>query len=147
MEVNLDGVFLGTKMAIGVMKQHGGSIINVSSIDGIVGEKAAAAYSASKGGVRLFSKSAALHCAAQGYPVRVNSIHPGFVDTNMVSGVVNSLPPKVTGAFMTDVLRRILMGRMARPEEVAYAILFLASDESSYVTGTELVVDGGVTAR
>jgi NAD(P)-dependent dehydrogenase (short-subunit alcohol dehydrogenase family) len=147
MAINLDGVFLGTQAAIALMKDGGGSIVNVSSIEGIVGEPVVAAYNASKGGVRIFTKSAALHCADRGYPIRVNSIHPGFVATPMVSGAVATMGEQAGAAFRDDVLRRIPVSRFATPEEIAYPILFLASDESRYMTGAELVVDGGMTAR
>lgn len=147
MAVNLDGVFLGTQTAIRLMRESGGSIINVSSIEGIVGEPMLAAYNASKGGVRIFTKSAALHCADHGYPIRINSIHPGFVATPMVSGAMASLDETVAAAFGASVLNRIPMGRFANSEEIAYPILFLASDESSYMLGAELVIDGGMTAR
>ena len=145
--VNLDGVFLGTRAAIGAMKAAGGAIVNVSSIEGIIGEPLVAAYNASKGGVRIFTKSAALHCAAQGYPIRVNSVHPGFVETPMVSGAVGKMAPEDGRAFAEEVLRRTPMGRLGRPDEIAAAIAFLASDDASYMTGAELVIDGGYTAR
>lgn len=147
MEINLDGVFLGTRAAIAVMKKNGGSIINVSSIEGIVGEPLLAAYNASKGGVRIFSKSAALHCAESGYPIRINSIHPGFVVTPMISGAMATLEQPAADEFGNRVLSRIPIGRFATPEEIAYPILFLASKEASYMTGSELIVDGGMTAR
>jgi len=147
MEINLDGVFLGTRAAIAVMKKNGGSIINVSSIEGIVGEPLLAAYNASKGGVRIFSKSAALHCAESGYPIRINSIHPGFVVTPMISGAMATLEQAAADEFGNRVLSRIPIGRFATPEEIAYPILFLASKEASYMTGSELIVDGGMTAR
>ena len=145
--VNLDGVFLGTRAAIGAMKTSGGAIVNVSSIEGIIGEPLLAAYNASKGGVRNFTKSAALHCAAQGYSIRVNSVHPGFVETPMVSSAVGRMSLEAGTAFAQEILRRTPMGRMGRPEEIAAAIAFLASEDASYMTGAELVVDGGYTAR
>jgi NAD(P)-dependent dehydrogenase (short-subunit alcohol dehydrogenase family) len=147
LEINLDGVFLGTQKAIRAMKTRGGSIINVSSIEGIVGEPNLAAYNASKGGVRLLSKSAALHCAANGYGIRVNSLHPGYIVTPMVTGALAALPPDVAVALQTDIVSRIPLGRLAEPAEIAPAMLFLASDESRYMTGSELVIDGGYTAR
>lgn len=147
MAVNLDGVFLGTRMGIAAMKCRSGSIVNVSSIEGIVGEMHIAAYNASKGGVRIFTKSAALLCANRGYPIRVNSIHPGYVLTPMFSDTVAALPAQQAALMEADLLRRIPMGRLARPEEIARAMLFLACEDSSYMTGSELVVDGGYTAR
>lgn len=145
--VNLDGVFLGTRAAILAMKQAGGAIINVSSIEGIIAEPMLASYNASKGGVRIFTKSAALHCTAKGYPIRVNSIHPGYVVTPMVSGAADLMSAADADAFLRDVISRIPMGRMAQAEEIAGAIAFLASDDASYMTGSELIVDGGYTAR
>ncbi len=144
--VNLDGVFLGTQAAIARMKVGGGSIINIASIEGLIGEPLIPAYNASKGGVRLFSKSAAIHCARSGYGIRINCVCPGFAETQMVAGAVATLPPDQAQAFVERTLARIPLGRFARPEEIATAVLFLASDESSYVTGSDLVVDGGMTA-
>ena len=145
--INMEGVFLGTREAIRVMKSHGGSIINISSIEGIIGEPLVPAYNASKGGVRIFTKSAALHCAREGYGIRVNSVHPGYVGTAMVVDAVSVLPAEEAQAFLQDLLTRIPLGRLGEPEEIANTVLFLASDESSYMTGSELVVDGGYTAR
>ncbi len=145
--INMEGVFLGTREAIRAMKGKGGSIINLSSIEGIIGEPLTAAYNASKGGVRIFTKSAALHCAQQGYGIRVNSIHPGFINTAIVSGALATLPPEQAEALMQDLLTRIPMGRVGEPHEIGNAIVFLASDESSYMTGSELVIDGGYTAK
>jgi NAD(P)-dependent dehydrogenase (short-subunit alcohol dehydrogenase family) len=147
LEINLDGVFLGTQKAIAAMKGRGGSIINVSSIEGLIGEPNLAAYNASKGGVRLLTKSAALHCAAQGYGIRVNSLHPGYIATPMVTGALVALPADVAQALQADIVSRIPLGRLARAEEIAPALVFMASDESRYMTGAELVIDGGYTAR
>ena len=147
MAVNLDGVFLGTRVAIESMKPYGGSIINVSSIEGIIADPLAAAYNASKGGVRIFTKSAALHCAEQGYGIRVNSIHPGYVDTPLVSDALATLPADEAEAVTKRILEAIPFGRMGLPQEIANGVLFLASDESSYMTGSELVMDGGYTAK
>ncbi|TJY59786.1 glucose 1-dehydrogenase [Sinimarinibacterium sp. CAU 1509] len=144
--VNLDGVFLGTQAAIARMKAGGGSIVNIASIEGLIGEPLIPAYNASKGGVRLFSKSAAIHCARAGYGIRVNCVCPGFAETQMVAAAVATLPPDQAQAFVERTLARIPLGRFARPDEIASAVLFLASDESSYVTGSDLVVDGGMTA-
>jgi NAD(P)-dependent dehydrogenase (short-subunit alcohol dehydrogenase family) len=140
MNVNAKGVFLGMKHAIPAM-QHagGGAIVNISSISGFVGQdKIHMAYNASKGAVRLMTKSAAVQYARDG--IRVNSVHPGF------------MPPMRTSKASADpdwrarMLRAVPMKRDGRVEEVAYAVLFLASDEASYITGTELVVDGGYLA-
>ncbi len=146
MAVNLDGTFLGTKAAISAMKESGGgAIVNLSSIAGIIGAPMLAAYSAAKGGVRNFTKSAALHCAEQGYRIRVNSLHPGFTDTAMLDGIAGALGD--TGAIKDKMARRQPLGRLAEPNEIARAALFLASDEAAYMTGAELVLDGGFTAQ
>jgi len=146
-DVNLNGVYLGTQAAIASMKlSGGGSIINIASIEGLIGEAGLPAYNASKGGVRLFSKSTAIHCARNGYGIRVNSVCPGFAETQMVSGALAALAPETAQLFAEKTLARIPMGRFARPAEIAAAVLFLASDESSYMTGSDLVVDGGMTA-
>ena len=141
--VNLDSVFLGTQKAVEVMKVSGGSVINISSIMGLVGNSGIAAYNASKGGVRLLTKSAALHCADQNYPVRVNSVHPGYVLTEMVQNGLDALGPQA----WEEVVGSIPVKKMGEPDDVAYGVLYLASDESKYVTGSELVIDGGFTAR
>lgn len=146
LSVNLSGVYLGTQAAIAQMKGRGGSIVNIASIEGLLGDAYLPAYNASKGGVRLFTKSAAIHCARAGYGIRINSVCPGFADTQLVSNAVALLPPEQAQAFAEKTLARIPMGRFARPEEIARTILFLASDESSYMTGSDLVVDGGMTA-
>ena len=140
MEINAKGVFLGIKYAIPEMlKAGGGSIVNISSISGIVGqENIHMGYNASKGAVRILTKSAAVQYAKDG--IRVNSVHPGL------------MPPMITSKATADpevrkqMLERVPIGREGRREEVGYAVLFLASDEASYITGTELVVDGGYTA-
>jgi 3(or 17)beta-hydroxysteroid dehydrogenase len=145
MAVNLDGTFLGCKHAIRVMKDRGGgSIVNMSSVAGIIGASHLAAYGASKGGVRLLTKSVALHCARNGYNIRCNSVHPSFADTPMLQGMVNAArnPEKLASSFAAAAP----LGRIAQPIEIARTILFLASDESSFTTGAEFVVDGGLTA-
>ncbi len=144
--VNVEGVFLGCREAIRVMKGNGGgSIVNLSSVAGIIGDAQSAAYCASKGAVRLLTKSAALYCGRAGYNIRLNSVHPSFADTPMVQELIASSknPERVREGLM----RAAPLGRMGRPEEVANAILYLASDESSYTTGIELMVDGGLTAQ
>jgi NAD(P)-dependent dehydrogenase (short-subunit alcohol dehydrogenase family) len=146
--VNGEGVFMGTRAAVGVMRENGGSIINISSIEGIVGEAHVAAYNYSKGGVRIFTKSAALHCAAQGYPVRVNSVHPGFILTAMVEEGIGSMPEEHQLEMQERLVREIpLGGAMGEPLDIANGCLFLACDESKYMTGSELIIDGGYTCR
>jgi len=140
MEVNATGVFLGTKAAVpAMMRAGGGSIVNISSICGIVGSHANAAYHASKGAVRIFSKAAAIQYAPE--KIRVNSVHPGFVDT----------PMTVPGHSNPEVARKRLeatpLGRFGTPADIAAGCLYLASDEASWVTGSELVIDGGMTAN
>lgn len=146
LSINLDGVFLGTQQAIARCKTGGGSIVNIASIEGILGDPLIPAYNASKAGVRLLTRSAAIHCARSGYPVRINAVCPGFADTAMVSGALASLEEDQAQAFAERTLAHIPMGRFAEPDEIARAIVFLASDESSYMTGSDLVVDGGFTA-
>ncbi len=147
MGVNLDGVMFGTQQAVLRMKAAGGgSIVNVASVEGIHGEPFAAAYNASKGGVRLLTRSAAAYCARRGYNIRVNTVCPGFVETPLVGEALKPLSPADQEDFQKRVNGRIAMGRMARPEEIANCVLFLASDEASYVTGTDLIVDGGFSA-
>jgi 3(or 17)beta-hydroxysteroid dehydrogenase len=145
--VNLDGVFMGTQAGIKVMKQNGGSIINLSSIEGIIGEASTAAYNASKGGVRIMTKSAALWCCQQNYGIRINSIHPGFIETPMVLNALALMPEVDRLAMEAKLGMAIPMGQMGEPRDIANAALFLATEESRYMTGSELVVDGGYTAQ
>ncbi|OYZ17043.1 MAG: short-chain dehydrogenase [Sphingomonadales bacterium 28-64-96] len=142
--VNLDGVFLGLRHAgPRIAASGGGSVINLSSILGKVGMAGAAAYCASKGGVTLLTKAAALEWAPLG--IRVNSVHPGFIDTPMVS---NALADREDGNEMRVALMNAHpIGRFGVPREIADAIAFLASDDASFITGAELVVDGGFTAQ
>jgi NAD(P)-dependent dehydrogenase (short-subunit alcohol dehydrogenase family) len=144
MAVNHDGVFLGCKHAVRVMKERGGAIINMSSVAGLIGHPALAAYCASKGGVRLLTKSVALHCARRGYNIRCNSVHPSFVDTPMLDGMLalTDDPARTRSGWSAAAP----LGRLARPAEVARTILFLASDDSAFTTGAEVVIDGGMTA-
>ena len=146
LDINLSGVFLGTQAAIARMKGRGGAIVNIASIEGMVGDALIPAYNASKGGVRILSRSAAIHCARSGYNIRINNVCPGFAETQMVSGALATMKPEAAQDFAGKTLARIPMGRFGRPAEIAAAVLFLASDESSYVTGSDLVVDGGMTA-
>jgi 3(or 17)beta-hydroxysteroid dehydrogenase len=153
LNVNLEGVFLGIKYAIGAMKKSGGgSIVNISSIAGMVGMPDTSSYVASKGAVRLFTKAAALECSKMklDYNIRVNSIHPGFIYTEMVDGVIKADVEKF-GITMEEAKKLYIdltmMGRFGEPEDIAYGVLYFASDESKYVTGAELVIDGGYTAK
>jgi 3(or 17)beta-hydroxysteroid dehydrogenase len=143
--VNAEGTFLGCRAAIGAMKATGGSIVNISSVAGLVADADAPAYCASKGAVRLLTKSVAIHTARAGYGIRCNSVHPSFIDTPMVDAVVDGA--KDPGKMRTSVEKAAPLGRIGAVEDVAYAVLYLASDESSFVTGSEVVVDGGLTAR
>lgn len=146
MAVNLEGVFLGTKHGILAMKeQRSGSIINLSSIEGLVGDPGLAAYDASKGGVRLLTKSAALHCAEVGYNIRVNSIHPGAILTPMVETYLHQQDDSEQAR--RDLVALHPLGHLGEPDDIAYGVIYLASDESKFMTGAELVIDGGYTAR
>lgn len=154
MAVNLDGVFLGTRLGIRAMKHNappGGVIVNVSSIYGLVGITRAPDYAAAKGGVRLLSKAAALECCEAGYPIRINSLHPGYVHTPMLERGIARMTSAGVVADADTALGAIAalhpMGRLATAEEIARAVVFLASDDASFMTGAELVVDGGYTAR
>lgn len=142
MAVNLDSVFLATKHMLPLLAASaGGSIVNMSSIRGLVGGENAASYSAAKAGVRLLTKCTALECAALKNGVRANSIHPGHVETPLTAKAYAD--PALAGEFLAHTP----LGRFANAEEIAQAVLFLASDDSSYMTGAELVIDGGMTAQ
>ena len=146
LKTNLDGVALGCKYAIQLMKMTGaGSIVNISSRSGIVGIPAAAAYAASKAGVRNHTKSVALYCAEQGYPIRCNSIHPGAILTPMWDAMLGEAGEQ-RDAAIAEVTAEVPLGTMGEPKDVAYAALYLAADESKYVTGSEMHVDGGILA-
>lgn len=144
MGVNLDGVFLGCKHALPLMKTTGGSIVNISSVSGIIGGHNLAAYNASKGGVRLLTKSVALHCARMGYGIRCNSVHPSFVETPMVETMIAATEDAERAR--QRLVRQVPLGRIATPADIAPLVVYLLSDESRFVTGSEMVVDGGVTA-
>ena len=141
MAINAKGAFLGIKSAIPVMRQSGGgSIINISSTAGLVASPSgSASYTATKGAVRLLTKSTAIQYAHEN--IRCNSVHPGPIDTDMIQDSITD-PTK-----LTERMERLPMGRFGTAEEVAFGVLYLASDESSFVTGSELVIDGGHTAQ
>jgi 3alpha(or 20beta)-hydroxysteroid dehydrogenase len=141
MAVNAKGVFLGTKCALPAMRRAGGgSIVNISSTAGLVGSPGeTAAYIATKGAVRLFTKATAIQHAKD--KIRCNSVHPGPIATDMIKDMLENK------SAWEQRLRRLPMGRVGTADEVAYGVLYLASDEASYVTGSELVIDGGTTAE
>ncbi|HVY89481.1 MAG TPA: glucose 1-dehydrogenase [Hyphomonadaceae bacterium] len=155
-QVNVDGVFLGLKTAIPVIAERskswegGGSIVNLSSIAGLVGASLTLAYAASKGAVRLMTKAAAMECAQAGLKIRVNSVHPGVIDTPMMAKAASDIMAR-TGenedAAKARMAQRHPLGRLGRDTDVANAIRFLASDAAGFMTGSELVVDGGMTAN
>lgn len=147
-DTDLTSVMLGCQNAIRVMKENPegpkGAIINISSIGGFVGMPDSLAYTAAKGGVRLMSKAVAVHCARMGYNIRSNTIHPGTIETPIVTGAIEAGPDQ-------DMMRKIFenlqpVGRMGQPEEIASMATYLASDEAEFVNGTELIVDGAMIA-
>lgn len=148
MGINATGVYLGLKYGILAMKDNGEncSIINRSSIDGQIGESGLFAYCASKGAVTIMTKSAALHCGEKGYKIRVNSVHPGYVHTALTEkeAADSGLAPE---EYFAKVGKMHPIGYIGRPIDIAYADLYLASDESIFVTGSELTIDGGWTAQ
>lgn len=141
MAINAKGVFLGTKQAIPAMRQSGGgSIVNISSTAGLVGGPySGASYSATKGAVRLFTKSTAIQYAKEG--IRCNSVHPGLLETPMTEDIL------ADAAHREERTQRIPLGKIGTAEDIAYGVLYLASDEASFITGSELVIDGGATAQ
>ena len=155
--VNLTGVFLGTKLALPALRDrarnspHGSAIVNLSSVAGLVGSSGDPLYSMTKGGVTLFTKSAALEFARKGYRVRVNSIHPGTTDTDMGDQVVamraRNLATNDLDAARHQALERLPLGRLGTVSDIAKGIVFLASDDAGFMTGAGLVVDGGITAQ
>lgn len=157
MSINVDGVFLGTKTFTSLLAQTGGatrygsSVINISSIMGLVGYADTSAYNTGKGAVRLFTKSVAIEFATKRIPIRVNSIHPGFVNTPLLEIGMRNWVALGKAEKAQDLIDQIAAatpnGRLAEPAEIAGAAYFLACDDSSYCTGSELVIDGGWTAR
>ncbi len=152
---NLEGVLLGTKHGIKAMKDPArrkgstGSIVNLSSIAGLIGSARVSAYCMTKGGVRIFTKAIAMECAELGYNIRCNSIHPGIIDTDMGMAAMDRRAPGVNDPAEKRKAGALAhpLGRMGQADDIARAALYLASEDSSFVTGTELVVDGGITAR
>ncbi len=156
MSINLDSVFLGTKRALPLMvRSGGGSVINISSVAGIKGIPGMTGYCASKGGVRLFTKAAALECARAGNKVRVNSIHPGAIETPIWlklgnDGAMPEIDPRRNSDLMEEVraagAAATPLGHAGLPADIAAGVIYLASDDARFVTGTELIIDGGVMA-
>ncbi len=145
-EINLEGVFLGCKSAIAAMRESGGgSIVNMSSIAGIIGTPVLAAYGAGKAGVRQITKSVALHCARRRYGIRCNSVHPGVIQTRMADDVLIAYGGNDPEAARAAYHERIPLGAFGTPEDIAHGVVYLASDEAKYMTGAELVIDGGLT--
>jgi NAD(P)-dependent dehydrogenase (short-subunit alcohol dehydrogenase family) len=146
LRINLTGAWLGMKAAVPAMRDSGGgSIVNIGSVDALVGRGGAAAYQASKGGMRLLSKSAATEYAAEG--IRVNSVHPGPMKDRMTHVVGPQADPAGIAALEARLVAQVPAGRLGRPEDIAYAVRFLLSDEASFITGVDLPVDGGLTAQ
>jgi len=147
--IDLDGVFLGCKLSVGLMAKTvkasglGGSIVNISSIAGIIAGHNMAAYNSAKAGVRHLSKSVALYCARKGYGIRSNSVHPVFIATPILDPLVQRFGRDEAYAKLG---RQVPLGHIGEPDDIAYAVLYLASDESKFVTGAELKVDGGISA-
>ncbi len=143
--VDLDSVFYGCRAALPLMKKaKAGSIINISSIAGIIADSNLLAYCSAKAAVRHLTKAVALHCARMGYPVRCNSVHPAFIDTPILDDALPGVPREV---LVEKLAETNPMRRLGKPEDVAYAVLYLASDESAFVNGAELVIDGGLSAQ
>jgi 3(or 17)beta-hydroxysteroid dehydrogenase len=155
--VNLNGAFLGVKESLNAMResakrsQSGASIINIASVSALVGSPGMPAYSASKGGLRLFSKAIALDFAKRRYGIRVNSVYPGLIDTSLSTPLFESMRGANSNrdieSIRAEMIARYPIGRIGRPEEIAGVVCFLAGDDSSYMIGAELVVDGGLTAE
>lgn len=142
LSVNVEGVFMGTRAAVKAMRAsgHGGSIINISSVAGLVGFRGSASYAATKGAVKMLTKSVALETASD--DIRVNSVHPGIIRTNMAAAGLED------NAENYEAIEAVIpIGRLGEPVDIANCVLFLASDEARYVTGAEFVVDGGYTAQ
>jgi 3(or 17)beta-hydroxysteroid dehydrogenase len=154
---NLTGVFLGTKHALPALRErarqspHGSAIVNLASVAGLVGSQLDPLYSLTKGGVTLFTKSAALEFARKGYRIRVNSIHPGLIQTDMGEQTFVSRARNLGTNDVDEVRQQVMVrhpiGRLEVPEDIAKGIVFLASDDAGFMTGAGLVIDGGSTAQ
>ena len=146
MKVDTDSVFLGCKYAIPIMKNYSpGSIVNTSSISGLIAGHNMASYNTAKAGVWMLSKSVALHCAKQAYNIRCNSIHPAFINTPILDNMLNRSNVERDELLM-KLARQVPLGKVGEPNDVAYTVLFLASDESKFITGSEIKIDGGISA-
>ncbi|HXC55437.1 MAG TPA: glucose 1-dehydrogenase [Rhizomicrobium sp.] len=148
--INLDGVFLGVKHSLPLLRASGGgSIVNISSLAGLKGSATLAGYCATKGGVRLFTKAVAMECGAARDNVRVNSVHPGIIETPIWLGIVPGANQPGANAPNLDAISETVVpiGAKGLPEDIAAGVLYLASDDSRYVTGSELVIDGGMSTR
>jgi NAD(P)-dependent dehydrogenase (short-subunit alcohol dehydrogenase family) len=144
MSVNVDSVFLGIKHALPLMRDNQpASIVNLSSIAGLIAAHNFANYNASKAAVWLLSKSVALHCARNGWDIRCNSVHPAFIRTPILDGLVGE---RDASAVMAKLARQVPLSRLGEPDDIAYAIVYLASDESRFMTGAEVKLDGGISA-
>jgi len=154
--VNLDGVFLGTKLAVNTMRPggksgRGGSIVNISSVGGIIGAEELTSYCSTKGAVRLFSKAVAVECGRSNYGIRVNSVHPGNTDTPMFRQELQDMQDKGMVGSVDEAMQFYMdmqvLPEIGQPKDIAAMVLFLASDAARFVTGAEFVVDGGLTAQ
>ena len=144
MDVDVDSIFLGSKYAIPAMKEYApGSIVNISSIAGLIASGSYVAYNTAKAGAWMISKSIALHCAKQKNGIRCNSVHPTFIDTPILDRTKQQFGAEEA---LAKLARQVPLGKVGEPDDVAYAVLYLASDESKFVTGAELKVDGGISA-
>jgi len=144
--INVDSVFLGCQKALPLMRDHQpGSIVNISSIAGLIASDTMPGYNASKAAVWMLSKSVALYCAKRGWNIRCNSVHPTFVDTPILDGMVTA-SGKEKSVIMDKLARQIPLGRVGEPDDIANGVLYLASDESKFMTGAELKLDGGISA-
>lgn len=142
--VDVDSVFLGCKYALPLMRDHApGAIVNISSIAGLIAGHNMAAYNSAKAGVWMLSKSVALHCARRGYDIRCNSVHPTFIDTPILDPMASHMDRE---ELTNKLARQVPLGKIGEPDDVAYAVLYLASDESKFITGAELKIDGGISA-